>query len=168
MRRSVAVTALRVDAAGAVAGSRNAAAGVPSPPDPEAPPLPPAPAARPDSGPVRSGPDGAGPRPGPEPREAAVRSDGEAPELKFDRPVGGRPDMPAGPVPRPGSIGSACGAGVDVSTPKAVRAATRWAVPATTATSWAACAPAARTTVGATVSTAGWVGPMTGSTVPPT
>ena len=33
MRRSIAVTAPRVDAAGAVAGSRSAAAGVPSPPD---------------------------------------------------------------------------------------------------------------------------------------
>ncbi len=41
-RRSVAVTAPSVDAAGAVAGSRSAATGVPSPPDdPDAPPLPP-------------------------------------------------------------------------------------------------------------------------------
>src|SRR6187549_3457163 len=55
IRRSTAVAAPRPDAAGAVAGSKNAAAGAPSLPDgPDAPPLPPP--AGPDGGTVRRGP----------------------------------------------------------------------------------------------------------------
>src|SRR5687767_13157653 len=59
IRRSAAVVAPRPDAVGAVTGSKNAAVGVPSPPDgPDVPPLPPP--AGPDNGMVRRGPAGAG------------------------------------------------------------------------------------------------------------
>ena len=144
-RRSAAVTAPSVDEAGAVAGSRSAATGVPSPPDdPDAPPLPP-PLARPGRG--RRGSAGAGCWSEPERREVAPRSVGDVPDPKLDRPAGGGPAMPGpdGPVFRTG--GTSDRSAIDVPPPAvmsrtAVPPATRSAVATTAATTVAACTPA--------------------------